>query len=223
MIKDYFKIIDTQNKAYFLGLLQADGSVTSRFRGNYEEIRLQLSLQVKDIELLYKFCEEIGLSKERVKIYKSARQNESDSAKMYIAMKEFTKEIVNIKDASILSKIPDNLMRHFIRGIFDGDGCIYGRGTKYYSVNFAALDWVSEFLISELPYLKSYPDKRTPGLSTVTTNKQSDLVNIYNYLYTDSEIYLTRKYDKFNQAFHFASTTRANARRNKRSEIRSTV
>ena len=58
--KDYFKIIDSSDKAYFLGLIKADGYI------NKERHLLAIRLQAKDVELLEAFCEAINLPKSRI-------------------------------------------------------------------------------------------------------------------------------------------------------------
>jgi len=204
---DYFKVIDTPEKAYYLGLLRADGSISKRLKGNYEEIRLQISLIESDIHILYSFCDEISIPKSRVKIYNAIRKNEQNICKLYIATKEFTKNLLDLKSSEILNKIPKQLIRHFIRGFFDGDGGIHIRESKdnirYSEITFTAFKDDVEFIMKNLPFqIGAYKDKRTEGLYNLSTNKQESLIKMYNYIYTGCKHHrLNRKFDKFSKVY----------------------
>jgi hypothetical protein len=217
---EYFKQIDTPNKAYFLGLFHADGSCTKRQRGSYEELRFQISLQERDASILEAFCKDVDLDLSRLKHYKSARANESNYAKLYIADKRFTQYLVDLKEESLISRIPNNLMPHFIRGFFDGDGSIYVRRNNkkifYYAFSFTCFKWIKNTVISNLPFeVKARPDKRSENLTTIESNKQGNIIALFNYMYLDDAIKLDRKYLKFKEAYAYASTTSSNERRAK--------
>ena len=51
MNHNYFETIDTPEKAYFLGFLYADGSISNTVKNK----RVKINLAKKDIELLYFF------------------------------------------------------------------------------------------------------------------------------------------------------------------------
>ncbi len=212
MTYNYFETIDTANKAYFLGLFHADGSCTSRTRGNNEEIRFQISLQIKDKEILEKFLLDVDLPPQRLKLYKSSRPNESDYAKLYLADKRFTKHLLDLKQESLIDRIPDIFMPDFVRGFFDGDGCIYVRRNDkkifYYGVTFTCFGWIGEHLLKVLPFkTKLSIDKRSKDLTSLQTNKKENLILLFNYMYSNSETKLGRKFSKFKDAYEFASTT----------------
>lgn len=209
---EYFKNIDTQNKAYFLGLFHADGSCTTRVRGKYEELRFQISLQKKDSLLLELFCKEVQLESSRLKHYKSKRINESDYVKLYIADKRFTQYLKDLKEETLIDRIPINLIPHFIRGFFDGDGSIYVRRNSkkifYYAFSFTCFSWIKNTILSTLPFeVKARVDKRSENLTTIESNKQANIIALFEYMYKDSEIKLERKYLKFKEAVSYASTT----------------
>ena len=50
---NYFENIDSEDKAYFLGFMMADGNL-SKGQHTEEYIRVNLHLQVSDIEILEK-------------------------------------------------------------------------------------------------------------------------------------------------------------------------
>jgi hypothetical protein len=126
---DYFENIDSPDKAYFLGFMAADGNVFARKSTACAPI-IKLSLKSDDEYALELFAKCISSNKP---LY---HQN----IKSKNAVTEYsTIEIVSEKMASDLSKygivprktynykmqdLSDEMMSHFIRGYFDGDGSI---------------------------------------------------------------------------------------------------
>lgn len=126
--KDYFKVIDSSNKAYFLGFLHADGCISRRQRTkNYEEISLSCTIVLKDREILDAFCKEINLSPDRVRVNFNVRPNEQPTVRINITAKEFTSTLLDLKADTLFKRIPEQFKWDFIRGVFDGDGSIYER------------------------------------------------------------------------------------------------
>ena len=104
--------------------------------------------------------------------------------------------------------IPKQLIRHFIRGYFDGDGSIscnqYYNKTQdnyYYVSEFNILGTISfveslsEFLPSSKYKIKH--ETRQTNVYKYRVYNRVDIIKIFHYLYDDSNIYLERKYDKF--------------------------
>ncbi|MFW9783831.1 MAG: hypothetical protein ACFFFB_16215 [Candidatus Heimdallarchaeota archaeon] len=59
---DYFKRINTKDKAYWLGFLCRDGAITSGKNSTIKRYQLAIELGVKDKIHLLKFCEVLGLN-----------------------------------------------------------------------------------------------------------------------------------------------------------------
>lgn len=209
---DYFKLIDTPNKAYFLGLFHADRSCTTRQRGKHTEIRFQISLQKQDAQVLEAFCEQIGLERTRLKTYQSSRKNESDYVKLYLADRRFSSSLLDLKQKSLIDRVPLELRSHFIRGFFDGDGSIYVRRNKnkifYYAFSFTCLGWIKDVITEHLPFpTKQRPNKRSFDLYTIESNRKGNIKALFEYMYEKAEVKLDRKYQKFKQAYEYVSTT----------------
>lgn len=122
----YFDNINTEDKAYFLGLIAADGCVT-------QDNKFSISLQEQDkyiIELFQTFIS----SNHPIKYidYKSKGKNYSNQYCLCFSNKHMCcslKQYGIIPNKSIYGYFPQVMidspfLRHFIRGYLDGDGCI---------------------------------------------------------------------------------------------------
>lgn len=110
--EDYFKTIDTPNKAYFLGFIFADGCVVSDDK-TYRH-KMILKIHPKDEHILEQLITEI--EGEICQVALSGKKIVEDLKSNGCGVnKTFTIEYPNI---------PEELERHFLRGYFDGDGCI---------------------------------------------------------------------------------------------------
>lgn len=101
--------------------------------------------------------------------------------------------------------VPSNLIKDFIRGYFDGDGCIYTNAeNKRIELVVTGmpdmLDGISDFLIKEKVLRvrpKLYKDKRSKASSMYIYGRDS-IKEILDYLYNGSSMFLDRKYNKYN-------------------------
>lgn len=206
--------IDSEEKAYFLGFMYADGCVTS---GNAITIQLKES----DLEHLEKVKNLI--SKEAKIKYVTSRYDENHSittkVRFTVHSTQLHQRLVELgcvpRKSLILKfptkdQVPSYLVHHFIRGYFDGDGCVYTRTPKKRnsSIIVTSLVGTLEMLmgIKEAMNLtsKAIPckEKRTNGNTYNISFGGVNLVrNLHDYLYRDATIFLQRKYDIFNKYF----------------------
>ena len=138
--ENFFEKIDTEEKAYWLGFLYADGYVRVRKGGS--EVRLKLS--IKDVDHVKKFNDAVKSNNE-IKI-------KGKFAISSVNQRKFVKHLVDkgcINKKSLIIKFPyfleENLKKHFIRGYFDGDGSVsisFKKNDKYkrkmLNVNFVS-------------------------------------------------------------------------------------
>lgn len=214
--KDYFSIIDSPDKAYWLGFLYADGCITRFYKG--EELRsmsLEMTLCEQDKSHLEKFIKSLDSNvpiKEKKVILKE---------KTYICYRlviNCTKlcydlinlgcvpaktYIINFPDEN---KVPHKYMSDFLRGFFDGDGCISIRNSipnKRIETNITGMKHMLESIINYL-----YKEKILNKAPKIFLKKNSNAYMTYiygyennkkflDYLYNDSKIYLDRKYQKY--------------------------
>lgn len=199
----YFDIIDTEEKAYFLGLLYADGC-------NYEKRKLiNIALQEEDKEILEKFNIAINSNKPLYQI-KKKNENCKIQFKIELASKHMSQQLTKLgctprKSLTLIfpteEQVPFYLIRHFVRGYFDGDGSISYRlhknkYKKYLVQIISTLDFCNS-LQNIIPCLSSIcQDNRSLNTSTriLCISGKNQVIKFINWLYTDSSIYLNRKY-----------------------------
>jgi intein-encoded DNA endonuclease-like protein len=205
----FFDVIDTEEKAYWLGFIYADGYIMKDQYSN----SFGLALSVEDIKHLVKFKKCIK-SNHPIHIYTTNGYSENKKycrIKIYnnILCEQLFNNGVFFNKTTIL-KFPnllnEDLIRHFIRGYLDGDGCItynYKKENNYLRFQIKICGTM-EFLNDLQKYLpfkkqhklfKRHNDDVNNYSLEIGGNKQ--VGNILNYLYNDSHIYLDRKYDRY--------------------------
>lgn len=201
--KNFFKTIDSEEKAYYLGLLYADGNVTNKV--------VSISLQDKDKEILEKFKIDLKYTGPLLIINKSG--NRQNQIKLTITSSELVNDLLKHglypnKGTTLTfpSTVPEKLQHHFIRGYFDGDGCVYAnkKSGDYLFSMVGPKDFlikVQDILINSLALnrTKLYNPKncKTTQLHVLTYQGQQNLNKICNLIYQNATVFLNRKHDKF--------------------------
>lgn len=208
MNEDFFERIDTEEKAYWLGFLYADGYIGEKYRnGKLKQMFLEIALKGSDEEHLVKFMEALGYDN-----YKITHRtvNNSDTCRVGIYCTKMCKDLINkgcIPNKSLVLQfpsyeiVPKNLMKDFIRGYIDGDGYLGVKHNKLYNtLRFGICCGSKDFLISLINELDlkntDYcfrKDKRN-NLFVVEIHKEPT-IRIIKYLYEHSKVHLTRKYN----------------------------
>lgn len=195
-----FDSIDTEEKAYWLGFLYADGSV-HKYKSSYS---VELGLAAVDLHHIEKFKKFIGTDN------KICFREPTNSYRLAIGSRLIVEDLIS-KGCTInksltltfpdYSIVPKELMRHFIRGYFDGDGCISIETQKHGLRKWVSVIGTFEFLSGMLneaeitrPVIK---DKRHTKVYYVQFRKDEGL-KFLDYMYKDATIYLDRKYEKYN-------------------------
>ena len=202
---DIFETIDNEEKAYWLGFLYADGYV--RERKSSSEVRLKLS--IKDIEHLMRF--KIFISPDDIPIVNETTGN-SKCVKVSINSRKIVRDLINLgctnkKSKTIkMPKITDNLLNHFIRGYFDGDGWIVIDKNKIpaFGIVSGSKEMIESVnsIISKKSNIKENKIYDHKSYYNFTYKSYTDIIKISEFLYKQSGIYLVRKKDKFNDIFN---------------------
>jgi intein/homing endonuclease len=126
---------------------------------------------------------------------------------------------------TLIYKRFDNLLSHFVRGIFDGDGCItisnsglkYKQTTIYFS-STSNQDWkfLSEILDKINVNYKIRKNVDSLGKSSqLYINSSESIYNLCEFMYKDSiGIRLERKYNKYSYFLDYKKNYKRNNRLN---------
>lgn len=216
--ENYFDNIDTQNKAYILGLLYADGYNSM----NKQTIRLQL--QESDYEILEKIRIEINSNKPLrfIRCDNKIASNGYISKNMY-QLEFFGKHICDTLDKlgmhqnkSLVLTFPtflkEELYSHFIRGYFDGDGSYCYRQDPYYGErDLVTLTSTDAFCKDAKKIINIYSQAIGGGIydsschngitKVLSFSGKNQVNNLLNWIYKDAELYIQRKYDLYFKRF----------------------
>lgn len=211
---DYFNKIDTEYKAYILGFIYADGSIV--YTTDNRENSLVISIQKEDSYILEKLLKEVNNNslidkkpqKDNWRNQKTARINSTEICRALENIGCFrNKTSVGMN----FPNLPIELIPHFIRGFFDGDGCINIKKDIYRGKNKTTINYSKRLaftctdnifldkLTSHLPITKVYKRvvRRKLLVYTYWIERQPDIENVKNYLYKNANYFLKRKKDKF--------------------------
>lgn len=204
----FFETIDSEEKAYFLGLLYADGSLSKK------QYSCKIVLQERDAAIVEKFS---NIFYGFTKTYKDIREFDTFT-RTYIGSEVYSKKIhgdlcklgcpPNKTFKIVFPKndiVPDNLIHHFIRGYFDGDGCISIDKTSLHAVveitsNVDFITGIHSYLNSNVRQNmvnKVTINKKNSQTASITITGYEDIYCFYNFIYKDAANFLQRKYDKF--------------------------
>lgn len=196
----YFDNIDTEHKAYWVGYIFADAHIS---KSKY----LMFGCSIQDIDILQKV--QIDLSSN----YPIGR-NKDGNPILNICSKHIGQTLLNmgfthnksyeVDFAKIVTHIPKDLLHHFVRGMFDGDGSIryydynYAKGYQYH-FGYTGLKEVCEFVADFLKLKTKIIKERDTNTYTLKTANAPMIKYIYNILYKGATIYCKRKYDIFQE------------------------
>lgn len=159
---NYFEKIDTDEKAYWLGFLFADGCIHKASK--FEHYIVKLSLDEIDEDHLKKFAKAIEFNFELGSLLKSKdTRTNGTMVTLRLTSKKMFEDLQNLgcveRKSNILEtpKINKKFYRPFIRGFYDGDGgCVLNLKRNNFS---ASASFVSTFEIAT--FIKDLIFKKT--------------------------------------------------------------
>lgn len=188
-----FKIIDTEEKAYWLGFLYADGSVTYNTEGKKRYV-LELSLKYDDINHLEKFKQFLKASNPITKKEIKLDDKVFTACRLSVYSKRLCEDLINkgcIPNKSLTLEFPSlhpKWISHFVRGYFDGDGTAGNRDVEILGTE-SFLEYLQDFLKTNRKY-------KMHGKVFGLRYTGDEMRNFVNWIYKDASIYLERKYVK---------------------------
>ena len=217
-----FDNINSKESAYLLGFYIADGNLSGNYFG--------ISLNEKDKNTLEILKNIIAPNYKLLFVPERVNKYNIKTNSMY-SFKIYNKHISNVLNSynfgknktynnkSINKIVPEKFMWHFIRGYFDGDGCISksdttkkhttksGEQKEYHHTNIRwtiiskdklILEELNSFINSFEVNTYVYPDSK--GNFLIGTHSIQEIQKIYKYLYKDSEnLRMERKFKKFTE------------------------
>lgn len=185
--EDFFDTIDSEVKAYFLGYIMADGNVSI----NNNQYSLKFHISIQDREIVDKFLEIINSSN------KATIREESQSYYVSLTSVHMCKRLMGlgvvprktgIEDIS--KDIPRNLIHHYLRGVFDGDGITdISKKRSGFVGSINMISGILEELKEKLTVFEAGKNKKV--VYFLGGKKFSK--KLYNYLYDEATIWLERK------------------------------
>lgn len=219
----YFDKINCDEKAYWLGLLFADGSISNTsntiFFGQIED----------RLDLVNKFKNAICLTKDiKIQYPKTGKPFyfcEFTSKHMHNKLKEYG----CVPQKSLLLKfnpniIPNQYISAFIRGYFDGDGCIWNGKRKTILIkdkkcksgqreriihnvkftitgNYNFINSLQDYLCNQLGFKKTKLNfskaKTKKHICTMEYSGRQQIQKFFNYIYKNAKVYEYNKRKKF--------------------------
>lgn len=207
--KNYFNNINSYEKAYWLGLIYADGS------NKVSKNVFVLGLKQEDNYILELLRSDIK-SNVPIKMAKDKRGARQDFYRLEIYNKQFCLDLLKqgvFENKTSILKAPilnEDLIYSFIRGYFDGDGSICTIVDKNDNNHFKdsitftgtkeIVDYISKYLKETINVncniYERHPERNNNY--TITISGRLQVIKLCEQMYANTTThFLTRKYEKF--------------------------
>lgn len=196
---EYFRVIDSHEKAYFLGFIAGDGCVTGPRK------TLTISINARDVFILEQFCKQLGSERGP---YPLGTDNQVRFTHTSKGMAECLAlygigERKSLDLTDFISKVPEQFRNSAILGLFDADGSICVRNVPYKSTfhikQSVQIRCTEEVALSIVKHsgVSSFHLSKRDSIPNLSISSLDNVIKFYNYVYKDCPIYLLRKHDKF--------------------------
>lgn len=211
--ENFFEIIDTEQKAYWLGFMYADGWIQD-YSNRYGQDHFGITLADYDEDHLKKFLSDIKATNPIRYDKSKVKLGQSRLAKVELVSQKTVDDLISqgcLKKKTLIlqppQKVPKELIRHFIRGLFDGDGSIVKSGGKYYeqyhkycfSASFSCIEPIGKWLKEYFGCGSLVKDNRKEYSYSYNIGGDNVLESFYHKLYDDATVYLDRKEERFQE------------------------
>lgn len=198
----YFQKIDSIDKAYFLGLLVADGNIINLSTEKKSKKRISIDLTADDgyiLKLFNKYadlktelylCDYSLISKPKYRIAIYSEVMYDDLVKLGIRENKS-------KVGTVMPELKKILIPHFIRGYFDGDGIAFSSGAIGFCGCQELLISIRDYLVDRgMSFKNPYYNKHN-GIYYLQWSAKNDRKKFVNIIYKDKkDLFLERKYCK---------------------------
>lgn len=231
--ENFFEKITSEEQAYCLGFWYADGCNMMR-KDNPKERVISVTQLEQDVDILDKIKVVMHSTHNYVKTVQ--KTNDKIKYRLDICSYKLSEDLIKLgctPNKSLTLKFPDNniipekYFRDFIRGYFDGDGCIWEGKPKIsiyndkkgiprerfihnmkftFTGNFNFIDKLQDYLVEKLGFKKTklnFSKAKNPNNNTsenvcsMEYSGKKQIEKFYHYLYDNATIYGNRKHQKF--------------------------
>lgn len=206
--ENYFKAIDTSDKAYFLGFIIADGHI--RDSESTKQCEITIHQQDKEILQIFKQCLNTDYPINDKISHNKKTNTYSQLCRINLTNTRFVDNLISqgvthdkSKELKFATNLPDHLMCHYIRGLIDGDGSwdIVDQGR---TLRFWFCSPVKNFIEDFQNYLISKLDLGRVKIITNPANTcysfayggNQQALKMYNFIYNSGGPRLKRKHKR---------------------------
>lgn len=204
--EDCFSKIDDERSAYLLGLFTADGCVHER------KNIISFGLSDYDGYLVEEMADFMGYKDHVHTYHRNDGGRERDTTTFSANSKQMKNDLIRlgcpVRKSQNLSFIPDidpTLMRHYVRGFFDGNGTVYFSPKTVLHFGFFSTPTFVRNLYNLMVNYGIVPDGRKvtdkKGVSTIMFSAKKDIDSFYHWIYDDATLFCKRKKEKFDSYF----------------------
>lgn len=203
--ENYFKNIDTDEKAYWLGWILTDGGISNQ--------SIQISLQEKDADVLHLFQKDLGVTSHELRFY-------DKYVRFYIGSAIMCKHLLQygvIPNKTHTLKFPNINPQYevaLIRGMFEGDGGLtigtttrfYKGRNKFYTKPYQEMSFTGTYdmcagfqqTIRKHIEISEKSITHNHSIYRVRWSNRNEIIKILDLLYENcGKHYLKRKYDLY--------------------------
>jgi len=199
---DYFKNIDSKEKAYMLGFVYGDGAV--------KKDQLAIEIATKDEEVLEMFRGFVGSNSPPIKRRVRERKGTTTcSSTLHLCGHKFVEPLIKLGLLGSKSKtirFPDVYYKFdFLRGLSDSDGCVRvdKKNRGYWSI-ISSIEMCKDIenVLLTHDIESRVINTQYDGLGRVVITKKSEIIKLRSYLYGKDCVCLERKMDTFFNVFY---------------------
>lgn len=189
-----FESITTEEQAYWLGFLYADGSVSSTAN------TVELSLQASDVKHLIKFKHFLGFKEDKyiyLDNFRCRLRFSNKKVKQNLCALGCVPQKTLILTFPTVDQVPKPFVKDFIRGYVDGDGCIHIRRNGLPYLQIAGTEAFLQGLLDATGWKRN--KVYTPPHANVYTIAWSgkNALDYLDSMYGNATIFLNRKYELY--------------------------
>ena len=212
---DYFKNIDDEHKAYWVGFMIADGFLVN---SGHSKESFGLNLKTDDIEAVQAFKKDLEATYP-IHTYTDVSTFDGTEyvcsmSKIVMKSKKIFHDLMSLGftlkksyEAKLpLNKIPDHLVKHLVRGYFDGDGSLSKSGDKKwhtYDLKFTGtkevMEQIRHILSKDNVKLSDRYPERDNNNRSLNLCGDEQVYRICKWMYDGATIFLKRKHDRYLQ------------------------